>query len=599
MAELSRLRAQVDALIGDACAFETAHAAELDPVAPALRSSAKNLIHYLSLRQHDLRPLQDGLRKRGLSTLGRLEPCVLRTLLTVRETLDLMLGHATNENAVSVEAPVGFDDGPSLLRDRTRQLFGPARGERETRIMVTMPSEAASDPRLIRSLVEAGMDIVRINCAHDHPAAWQAMIGHVRAAEREFGRRIVVAADLAGPKLRTGPAAATIGVVKLKPHRGARGEVIAPCTVPAHGDPRLPLPGDLAALLAAGDVVQVRDVRGRWRDGLVGVANGSLALDFASTTYLGSGARLRVRRGAEVIAHGALGTLPEREVPLRLQRGARVRLLRRAEPGPPGSAQIGCTLPSALDAIEVGHAVWFDDGRIGGVAVRVDADGVDIEITHVRDTGANLRAGKGINLPDTRITLPLLDEEDLRALHALATQVDLIGLSFVRSPRDVYALQRELDACGASDLGVVLKIENRQAFEHLPHLMLAAMCRGPFAVMVARGDLAVEIGFERLAEVQEEILWLAEAAHAPVIWATQVLEAMAARGAPSRAEVTDAAMAERAECVMLNKGPYVCDAVRLLDDVLRRMQGHQYKKRSMLRRLSVSALRPDSPGQNA
>ena len=90
-----------------------------------------------------------------------------------------------------------------------------------------------------------------------------------------------------------------------------------------------------------------------------------------------------------------------------------------------------------------------------------------------------------------------------------------------------------------------------------------------------------------MAEVQEEILWLCEAAHVPVIWATQVLDTLARTGRPSRAEVTDAAMAVRAECVMLNKGPFVVDAVRALDDILRRMEQHQYKKHSLYRRLHV------------
>ena len=103
--------------------------------------------------------------------------------------------------------------------------------------------------------------------------------------------------------------------------------------------------------------------------------------------------------------------------------------------------------------------------------------------------------------------------------------------------------------------------------------------RHPFGVMIARGDLAVEIGFARLAEIQEEILWLCEAAHVPVIWATQVLENLIKRGMPSRAEITDIAMAERAECVMINKGPFVLDAIAMLDDVVERMRGHQHKKR--------------------
>ncbi len=97
----------------------------------------------------------------------------------------------------------------------------------------------------------------------------------------------------------------------------------------------------------------------------------------------------------------------------------------------------------------------------------------------------------------------------------------------------------------------------------------------------------MECGFARLAELQEEMLCLCEAAHAPVVWATQVLETAARKGFPSRAEVTDAAMGERAECVMLNKGPYILDAMRTLNDILSRMQSHQAKKRSLLRALTA------------
>jgi pyruvate kinase len=107
--------------------------------------------------------------------------------------------------------------------------------------------------------------------------------------------------------------------------------------------------------------------------------------------------------------------------------------------------------------------------------------------------------------------------------------------------------------------------------------------------MIARGDLAVESGFERLAELQEEILWLCEAAHVPVIWATQVLENLAKTGAPTRAEISDAAMAHRSECVMLNKGPHIVETVRTLDNILQRMGGHQFKKQSMLRKLHLAS----------
>jgi hypothetical protein len=105
----------------------------------------------------------------------------------------------------------------------------------------------------------------------------------------------------------------------------------------------------------------------------------------------------------------------------------------------------------------------------------------------------------------------------------------------------------------------------------------------PIGIIMARGDLAVELGFERWSEVQEESLWICEAAHVPVIWATQVLEDMAKTGMPSRAEVTDAAMSGRAECVMLNKGPYMVDVVGFLSGVLERMESHQTKTSAMLR----------------
>ena len=103
--------------------------------------------------------------------------------------------------------------------------------------------------------------------------------------------------------------------------------------------------------------------------------------------------------------------------------------------------------------------------------------------------------------------------------------------------------------------------------------------------MIARGDLAVEIGFSRLAEMQEEILWLCEAAQVPVIWATQVLESYLKTGIPSRGEMTDAAMAARAECVMLNKGAFLFEGIQLLDQLLDRMHGHISKKTHQLRPL--------------
>jgi pyruvate kinase len=152
-------------------------------------------------------------------------------------------------------------------------------------------------------------------------------------------------------------------------------------------------------------------------------------------------------------------------------------------------------------------------------------------------------------------------------------------------------------AAGKTGFGMILKLETRAALDHLPAILFAALRYDPVGLMIARGDLAVDVGFERLAEMQEELLWFGEACHLPVVWATQVLESVTHTGLPTRAEVTDAAMSMRAECVMLNKGPYMAVANRLLAGIIRRMEGHQFKKRALYRRLSLAGTRStSSPG---
>jgi len=181
--------------------------------------------------------------------------------------------------------------------------------------------------------------------------------------------------------------------------------------------------------------------------------------------------------------------------------------------------------------------------------------------------------------------MPALGPGDEPILQFVADHADLVGLSFAQHESDVSTLQHRLEKLGGSGLGIVLKIETARGFNRLPELLLAGMASERVGVMVARGDLAVECGFERLAEVQEEILWLCDAAHIPVIWATEVLDQMARTGRPSRAEISDAAMADRAECVMLNKGPHIGEAVAALHNILSRMDAHQHKKVALLRRL--------------
>ena len=257
---------------------------------------------------------------------------------------------------------------------------------------------------------------------------------------------------------------------------------------------------------------------------------------------------------------------------------------RRATDSSP--ARIACTLPEAFDAVSVGDSVWLDDGKFGGTARRVTPSTVEVEITQAPPGGGRLRAEKGINLPDTSLSIAALRDLDEPTIAVAVAHADMIGLSFVSTRDDVRAIADALARNGGAHLGLILKIETRAGFEALPDLLTEALARdAPCGVMIARGDLAIEVGWERMAEVQEEILWLCEAAQVPVIWATQVLDTLARTGIASRAEITDAASGARAECVMLNKGPMIVAAIVTLDDILTRMATHGHKKTSLLRRL--------------
>lgn len=252
-------------------------------------------------------------------------------------------------------------------------------------------------------------------------------------------------------------------------------------------------------------------------------------------------------------------------------------------------AIVGCTQQRLFADVRAGQRIFFDDGKLGGEVKNIFPEGVLILVKQASIKGNNLGSEKGINLPDTDLQLQSLTTDDHRHLPFIAQLADIVGYSFVRRPKDVADLQAELAALGRPDLGIILKIETREAFHHFPDLIFQAF-QSPFVgIMIARGDLAVEIGFERIAEVQEELLWLAEAAHVPDIWATQVLENLAKKGLATRSEITDAAMATRAACVMLNKGPNITDAVRTLQDITNRMEQHINRKQGSLRPLSVAS----------
>ncbi|MGZ5309690.1 MAG: pyruvate kinase [Solirubrobacterales bacterium] len=442
--------------------------------------STRNLAHYLALRRHDLRDLQLRLMPWGLSSLGRCEARVLPTLNAVAAALAAL---ASPEGGPEAEPDTeAFFRGHELLRVHAEAALGPTPPNRAVRIMVTLPSEASHAYELVRELVSAGMDVARVNCAHDDSAAWTQMAEHVRRASRETGRPCRICFDLVGPRAR-----------------------VASTTVPNDGRVHL---GDRILMTSS-----PTPVRSQWR------------------------------------------------------------------------LQFECSLPAALDQLGDGAGVCVNEGRLGAVVERRQEDGVLLRVTGAREKGEHLRKDKGLNFPDTELRVDPLAPRDLLDLDEIAPLADAVGYSFVQRPEEIARLQDELAARGKGGVGLVAKIETRLAVENLPQLIVQGAGLQPLAIMIARGDLAVQLGHRRMAEIQEELLWVCEAAHVPVIWATQVLDNLVKKGVRHRGEMTDAAMAERAECVMLNKGPFAGDAVGLLDDLLGRMEGHQFKKTSRMRAL--------------
>jgi len=563
-------------------------------VLPSHRQSAANLIDYLTLRHFEMREIQESLAQLGLSSLGRAEEHVITTLERVIDNLHVLAG---DEQGRRTESAVSFQEGQQILAANSLALLGPNRPDRPARILVTMPTEAASDYGLVAELVARGMDCARINCAHDNPDQWRSMAENVRSAAEAFGRTCRVLMDLPGPKLRTGPIQPGPRVIRLRPKRDQMGRLIAPAMAVFYGDDPaqratplelegtafIPVDREWLTLLRPEDRVTLNDTRDAHREATVTrVSDAHATVEFADTTYVGTGIRLIAPGGRET----SVGLLPALEQSIVLHTGDVLTLTQDLSPVDPRELRIGCTLPDALTATRTGQRVLFDDGKIGGLVVDVRCGEIDISIVSAAPGGTKLHAEKGINLPDTKLDVTVLGPDDLRLLPVIVECADVVGLSFAQRADDITALQGHLAKIGGDELGIVLKIETVRGFDRLPEMLLAAMASERVGVMVARGDLAVECGFERLAEVQEEILWLCEAAHIPTIWATQVLDQLARTGRPSRAEISDAFMAGRAECVMLNKGPHISEAVTALDDILGRMDSYQHKKTALLRRLT-------------
>jgi pyruvate kinase len=581
--------------------------------------SAANLAIYVALRRRDLRSLQNRLAEAGLSSLGRSESHVLANLDVVIRLLGKVVG-VDVDAAIARDNSEAFSKGRDLLEQNTAALFGSPTEKRNVRIMVTLPTEAAFNYALVKGLLIKGMNCARINCAHDSEPIWIKLLENIKRAERETGLQCKVLMDLAGHKIRTGPIQPAPPVMHLKVKRDIYGQLISPFRVllskegagkkghPPYEDLErsdykiIHIPNDFHKRLSLGDRLYFGDCRHKTRFfEVVEKATPDYWMCHGfSSTYLHAETQFSWRRADadgnfEVLGEFPLMPFTGKFSSIHVETGDHLLLSCGNELGNPAvygvngqimtPARIGSTCDAVLAALKSGQAVWIDDGKVGTIVESVSDDGAMLKVTEAGQSGVVIRSDKGLNFPETEIDLPALSDKDLKDLEFVCRHADMVGFSFVRSPADMDYLMKELTLRGRPNLPIIAKIETKAAVDNLPWIILATMARHPLGIMIARGDLAVELGSVRMSEIQEEILWLCEASHVPVIWATQVLETLAKKGRSSRPEITDAAMSVRAECVMLNKGPYILDAIRVLSDILTRMDDHQHKKTPQLKAL--------------
>ena len=566
--------------------------------------SINNLLHYLAFRRYDLQDIQEDLINCGVSSLGLCEPHVLHTLDQVIATLQSSyIGGLRNLSSNSTA--ICRSESKKILKKNINNLLGHKNNNHSTRIMVTIPSEAAWNEQLITDLLNQGMDCARINCAHDDKSVWHNMINNIHSAQKRTGKNCSILMDLAGQKIRTVIKPKKQEMISIKPERVKNAtipaailfhskEITTIASEEADIEYQVLIPENIIEKAQVDDRFFFIDENGKKRAFYLNKSTSSSSwIGYCEKkTLLNINTTIQYQRKNqhdkyETLEEFQITSIPDQPTEYRVYPKDRIVLVYNNELSTQQShtVQVESNHPEILKNLSPGHNVWFDDGKIGAVVERQEENCVILRVEHAKRNGSKLKTDKGINAPDTHIQLPCLTKKDLNDLDFICKYADMVGFSFVQSDNDMLQLIKELKKRNAEHLGIIAKIETKIAVNNLPSIILSAMGKHPLGVMIARGDLAIELGGVRLAEVQEELLWLCEAAHIPVIWATQVLESLTKNGITSRPEFTDAAMANRADCVMLNKGPYVVQAVETLNAILKRMEKHRNKKQSVLQAL--------------
>ena len=571
--------------------------------------SLLNLNQYIKLRNNDYTKLQEKLFLLSLSSLGRSYAHVAASIDTLHDQLCCSLGY----EEISKELQEEFHhltilDAITIASDNAKALFGGKSSSKmsrqKTSLMITLPSNATNNEgKLIRKLSTSHVDIFRINTAHDTPQVWKEMAEQIRSlnVEREKHEKMKIFVDLAGPKIRTGKIrkidmSLEIGSNKTQKEiwlfhgeqesKTEMTEIKTLQKLPA----QIVVEKHFFKSLKAGSLIRAHDMNAKEVEiHVIEIDENRARCVIEKKLFLNNKSLLTCKKKESLIKN--IQTQCE---PIRVYLGDIVKIThkdifaRAARWSDEGKiiepALISCHTQGILEHVKLGDKVFIDDGKLGLEVIDKNENELTCKVILAKASGVLIKEEKGINFPNSYIKTSALTELDKENLLEVIEFADSLSISFCQSAEDVKELQDLLAFHGRDDIGIIAKIETKQAVSNMPEILKQLLKSKKSGVMIARGDLAIEVGFENLAYIQEALLDICDAAHIPVIWATQVLESKMKNNLPSRAEVTDAAMSSRAECVMLNKGAFTFDTIDVLISILHDMHSIFKKNKQLLKK---------------
>ncbi|OCA92344.1 hypothetical protein A8F95_01090 [Bacillus wudalianchiensis] len=542
--------------------------------------SAQNLLAFLAYKNNIDSTFVTALQSRGFC---------LSSNQSMMQSLQILCSN------LGISPPIHTPDAEAhsqLRRERTQTVLGERASEHSPHIMVTLDGQMTS-PSLIEGFLLNGMTIARINCAYDDTLTWKKMIDTIRYAEEQLrnkgkykNQRCQIHMDLAGPKIRVGPLKKVAYPLKIGIKKDRYGRPLAAkkgiISWQSASTKQLvneeydfiisTSPCEHFRQLTKGDSLSFVDNRNKKRKFFItDTLPAGLIVTIEETAYITEHTKLKSTQGEIELFVNNVERSP---IQIEVKKGDLLRIhLNHSTEGHPAtesaSAAISVSLPEAFACVQKGHRIFIDDGKIQAVVRTCNQDFIDAEIISP-DMETAIKENKGINLPDcdANSTISALTNKDEEDLAFICEHADMVGLSFIHSAQDLQKLQQLLANYSHKDLTVIAKIETKEAIHHFSNILLEGLTFSKFGIMAARGDLAIEIGFDKLPVVQEEILSMCRAAHIPVILATQVLESLAKKGTPSRSELADLFFGSEFDCLMLNKGPFMEETIEFLTETL-------------------------------